>query len=149
MDERHDKTDRSDPVAGTARDAFVGALQSGDAKAASASYTPDARLLAPSAALFRGREAIERFWRAGVETGISEVQLETLELVRLNGLAYEIGRYELGLTPPDGIPVVDRGKYVRVHEQQADGSWLWAVEMFNPDVPPAPKRATRNQGEIQ
>ncbi len=49
---------------------------------ASASYTPDARLLAPSAELFRGRAAIERFWMAGVDTGISEVRLETLELVR-------------------------------------------------------------------
>jgi hypothetical protein len=26
---------------------------------------------------------------------------------------------------------------VLVHERQADGSWRWAVEMFNSDVPPA------------
>ena len=68
---------------------------------------------------------------AGLDTGISEVLLETLELIRRNGFAYEIGRYQLGLDPPRD-PVVDRGKYVRVHEQQPDGSWLWAVEMFNP-----------------
>lgn len=146
MDVRHRKVDLPDGVIGTARDAFVGALECGDAKAASASYTPDARLLAPSAELFRGRPAIERFWRAGVDTGISEVHLETLELVRLNGFAYEIGRYALGLRPADGIPVVDRGKYVRVHEQQADGSWLWAVEMFNPHAPSPRERTTSTQG---
>ncbi len=146
MDVRHRNEDRPDGAIGKARDAFVGALESGDARAASASYTPDARLLAPSAELFRGRAAIERFWMAGLDTGISEVLLETLELVRRNGFAYEIGRYQLGLRPADGIPVLERGKYVRVHEQQADGSWLWAVEMFNPVALAPRERTADNQG---
>jgi ketosteroid isomerase-like protein len=146
MDIRNRKVDLRDDVIGKARDVFVGALESGDARAASASYTPDARLLTPSAELFRGRLAIERFWMAGLDTGISEVLLETLELVRRNGFAYEIGRYELGLRPADGMPVVDRGKYVRVHEQQADGSWLWALEMFNPDAASPRERTTSTQG---
>ena len=104
-------------------------------------------MLAPSAELFRGRAAIERFWKAGVDTGISEVRLETLELVRRSGFAYEIGRYaSSGLRPADGIPLVDRGKYLRVHEQQADGSWLWAVEMFNPDARSPRERPADNQG---
>jgi ketosteroid isomerase-like protein len=146
MDIRNRKVDLRDDVIGKARDVFVVALESGDARAASASYTPDARLLTPSAELFRGRPAIERFWMAGLDTGISEVLLETLELVRRNGFAYEIGRYELGLRPADGMPVVDRGKYVRVHEQQADGSWLWALEMFNPDAATPRERTTSTQG---
>jgi ketosteroid isomerase-like protein len=146
MDVRHRKVDLPDGGIGDAQDAFVDALECGDAKSASASYAPDARLLAPSAELFRGRAAIERFWRAGLDTGISKVQLETLELVRRSGFAYEIGRYALGLRPADGIPLVDRGKYLRVHEQQADGSWLWAVEMFNPDAGSPRKRTTSTQG---
>lgn len=145
MDVPHGQVDVPDGAFDRARDAFVGALNRGDAKSASASYTPDARLLAPSAELFRGRESIERFWKAGVDTGISDIQLETLELVRLDGFAYEIGCYSLGLRPADGIPVVDRGRYVRVHERQADGSWLWAVEMFNPEAP-AHERTTWIQG---
>jgi ketosteroid isomerase-like protein len=149
MDPRDHAVESPDDAIGDARDAFVGALESGDATSASASYTPDARLLAPSAELFRGRAAIERFWKAGVDTGIFAVRLETLELVRRSGFAYEIGRYELGLRPADGIPLVDRGKYLRVHERQADGSWLWAVEMFNPDArspranPAKPQGGTR------
>jgi len=146
MDIRNRKVDLRDDVIGKARDAFVGALESGDARAASASYTPDARLLAPSAELFRGRAAIERFWMAGLDTGISEVLLETLELVRRNGFAYEIGCYELGLRPAGEVPVVDRGKFVRIHERQSDGSWLWAVEMFNPHVPAPRERTTTTQG---
>jgi ketosteroid isomerase-like protein len=146
MDVRHRKVDLADGVIGMSPDAFVAALECGDAKTASASYTTGARLLAPSAELFRGRAAIERFWKAGVETGIWEVQLETLELVRRSGFAYEIGRYALGLRPADGIPLVERGKYLRVHEQQADGSWLWAVEMFNPAAASPRERPTSTQG---
>jgi ketosteroid isomerase-like protein len=149
MDVPHPKVEQPDGVIGNARDAFVGALECGDAKAASASYTRDARLLAPSAELFRGRDAIECFWKAGLDTGISGVELETLELVRRNGFAYEIGRYALGVRPVDGIPVVDRGKYVRVLEQQGDGSWLWAVEMFNPDASSPRERTTSTQGGIK
>jgi ketosteroid isomerase-like protein len=146
MDIQDRTVDLRDDVIGKARDAFVSALESGDAGAASASYTPDARLLAPSAELFRGRAAIERFWMAGLDAGISEVLLETLELVRRNGFAYEIGRYELGLRPADGIRIADRGKYVRVHEQQEDGSWLWALEMFNPHAAAPRERTTTTQG---
>ena len=81
-----------------------------------------------------------------MDTGISEVRLETLELVRRSGFAYEIGSYALSLRPADGIPLVDRGKYLRVHEQQADGSWLWAVEMFNPDARSLRVTPARTQG---
>ena len=149
MDVPHRQVDVADAVIGRAGDAFVAALEVGNAKAASASYTVEARLLAPSAEVFRGRDAIERFWRAGVDAGISGVRLETIELVRLSCLAYEIGQYTLGLRPADGIPMVESGKYVRIHEQQADGSWLWAVEMFNPEAASAHGRATTTQGGIR
>jgi uncharacterized protein (TIGR02246 family) len=115
--------------------AFVAALNEGDAKAACAVYADDARLLAPSAELMHGREAIEAFWRAGLEAGVAEVELETLELERHDGMAYEIGRYALWLRPLNDAAVVDRGRYVLVHERQQDGSWRRAVEMFNPDGP--------------
>jgi ketosteroid isomerase-like protein len=115
--------------------AFVAALKDGDAKAACIAYADDARLLAPSAEVMRGREAIEAFWRAGLDSGIAEVELETLELERHDGLAYEIGRYALWLRPLNDAAVVDRGNYVLVHERQGDGSWRRAVEMFNPDGP--------------
>ena len=146
MDIRDGTVDLRDDAIGKARDAFVDALENGDATAASAAYTPDARLLTPSADWFRGRAAIERFWMAGLDTGISEVLLETLELVRRTGFAYEFGRYELGVRPTGEVPVVDRGRYVRVHEQQADGSWLWALEVFKPDAAWPRERTTRTQG---
>ena len=119
------------------RASFVAALAGGDAKAAAAVYAANARLLAPSAELLRGSEAIEAFWRAGLEAGIKAAELEAVELDRHEGIAYEIGRYALQLEPAEGGTIVDRGNYLLVHERQLDGSWRWVVEMFNPDVPPA------------
>lgn len=120
-----------------ARAAFLAALRRGDARAASALYAERARLLAPSAEVMEGREAIARFWQAGLEAGLSEVELEALELEPHDGVAYELGRYALRLEPAEGGSVVDRGKYALVHERQDDGTWLRAVETFNPDAPPA------------
>jgi ketosteroid isomerase-like protein len=128
-----------DAIAGT-RAGFVAALMRGDAAAASVAYADDARLLPPSAELIQGREAIKAFWEAGLEAGISAVELETLKLEATGAFAYEIGRYVLRLDPHDGAPVIDRGKYVLVHARQEDGSWRWVVEMFNPDTPPTAAR---------
>ena len=116
-----------------ARTAFEEALQLGDALAASALYADDARLLAPSAELFEGREAIAAFWRAGIESGVTHVELESLAVEERGDVAHEIGRYLLRLEPDGGDAVVDRGKYLLVHERQQDGSWRRAVEMFNPE----------------
>jgi uncharacterized protein (TIGR02246 family) len=127
--------DEEERAIGTAREAFAAALRAGDARAASCLYSEDARLLAPSAEPIKGRAAIEGYWQTGVEAGVSQVGLEVVELRLQERLAYEIGRYTLQLEGEDGSAVVDRGTYFLVHEQQDDGSWQWAVEMFNPDAP--------------
>jgi ketosteroid isomerase-like protein len=137
MDGARENSRQLDLAIAESRVAFVAALRGGDATAASAVYAEDARLLPPSAELLQGREAIEAFWKAGVEAGISEVELEALEFESDGGLAYEIGRYALRLRPADGGTVVDRGKYLLVHQRGPDGSWRRAAEMFNPEAPRA------------
>jgi len=114
------------------RAAFARAVRSGDARSASFVYADSARLLAPSAELIKGREAIESFWRAGLAAGVSDVEQVALELEGRGCVAYEIGSYAFHLRSSEGEPVVDRGKYLLVHERQPDGSWLRVVETFNP-----------------
>jgi len=133
----HARNGDHEDVIDASRAAFAAALRGGDAAAAAAVYSEDASLLPPSAEPLKGRDAITAFWRAGVEAGISDVELDALELERVGGLAYEIGRYALRLRPAGGATVVDRGSYVLVHAQQTDGSWRRAVEMFSPDAQPA------------
>jgi uncharacterized protein (TIGR02246 family) len=120
--------------------AFTAALGSGDAAAAAAIYADDATLLAPDVAVVRGRPAIERFWRTGVETGIEHVELVVLELHRRGEVAFEVGEYALHVAPESGVPVVDRGRYLIVHRVEADGHWRRAAEMFSPDPHLAPDR---------
>lgn len=115
------------------RAAFVAALSRSDAAAAAALYTTDARLLAPSAELIRGRQSIEAFWRAGLESGVAAITLEALELRLQGDLAFEIGRYELRVQSADTGAGFDRGKYLLVHRRESDGSWRRAVEMFDSD----------------
>jgi ketosteroid isomerase-like protein len=124
------------PAIADTRLRFAAALRRGDAKAASEVYAAAAKLLPPSAELVDGRDAIEEFWRAGVEAGVADVSVEPLALERSDALAYEIGRYRLLLHSEEGGTIVDRGKYVLVHERQDDGTWHRAVEMLSPDAPP-------------
>ena len=126
--------DERDAIAAT-HVTFEGAVREGNAAAAAAVYARRARLLPPAAAPLEGREAIASYWQAGVDAGLVEAALEARELRRFDGVAYEVGRYSLRLEPADSATVVDRGAYVLVHERQGDGSWHWAVEMFNPDAP--------------
>jgi ketosteroid isomerase-like protein len=103
-----------------------------------------AQTVRAAADCMEGREAITAFWKAGIESGISAVDLEPREIERRDGLAYEIGRYALRLRTADGGTVIDRGNYLLVHERQPDGTWQRAVEMFSPCAPPARSRGARS-----
>lgn len=137
------ETGPSSPAArsiAASRAAFVAAIRAGDAKAAASVYSLSARLLAPAADLIRGREAIESFWKTGVEAGIFDVEILAQELRAGDEFAFEIGQYALRLRATDRDTVVDRGKYVLVHERQPGHSWCRAVEMFHPDAGPTAPR---------
>ena len=135
MDSRSRSAESGHAIAET-RAAFVAALERGDAQGVAAVYTDAATLIPPGAGLVQGREAIEAFWREGIESGITNAELESLELVPHGGLTHEIGRYALRLDPADGEAVVDRGTYLVLLARQSDGSWRRVIEMFSPNAPP-------------
>lgn len=118
---------------GDARAAFVAAMGAGRPGDAAANYAPDARLLAPAAQVIGGRDAIEAFWRAGLEAGVSGIDLQPLEVDCRDGAVYEIGRYTLRVAVAEGDTAEESGSYLLVHRKQADGSWAWAIETFSPD----------------
>ena len=130
-----DLTENDRAAIAETHDAFVAALARGDAIEAATAYAVRGRLLPPSAVLLRGRRAIEAFWRAGLDAGCLDVVFQSLELAAHDAVACEIGIYTIQMTPPDGVPIVDRGKYVLVHERGPEGTWLRAIHMFNPEFP--------------
>jgi uncharacterized protein (TIGR02246 family) len=114
-----------------AASALSTALGRGDAAAAAALYAAEGRMLTPAAELIAGRREIEAYWRAGLDVGLTGVELETIELQVAPGIAVELGRYVLASAA--GTP--EAGKYVVLHRQEADGSWRRLVDVFNPDAP--------------
>ncbi len=115
---------------------FVAALGRADAEALAELYTADATLLPPAAAPISGRQAIRRFWQAGLDAGIVAVRLEPAWLDDDVRLAYEAGSYELELEPAAATAIVEHGNYVLVHSQQGD-RWRRRVEIFAPASPRA------------
>jgi ketosteroid isomerase-like protein len=123
--------------------ALASAVARGDAHAAGEVYTDGARLLAPTADLISGRREIQAYWRAGIDLGLTGLELELRELQLVERVAVEIGRYGISANGAGGV-VIDRGTYVVLHRPEADGSWHRAVDVFNPDGPPA--RLVRKEG---
>jgi ketosteroid isomerase-like protein len=115
--------------------ALVSSLERGDAASAAAAYADDAKLLAPAAELIRGRAEIEAYWRAGILIGLSTVAFERQVIAALGRRVAELGRYAVSVDAAQLGRVVDRGTYLVLHTQIADGSWRRTVDVFNPDGP--------------
>ena len=82
-----------------------------------------------------GHAAIRDFWAGGIEMGITGLELETLRLDQVEGIAWEIGRYTLHFGHENGEPLTDEATYLVVHKRQQDGSWRRASEIFTWSTP--------------
>ncbi len=118
---------------------WMEAVKRGDPASLAALYTEDATLLPPNSEAIRGRQGIEAFFKAGMQMGISEATLETVDVEYLGDVAYEVGAYTMKIEPEGGQATADKGKYVVVWKRDGDGPWQLAVDMWNTNTPlPAP-----------
>jgi uncharacterized protein (TIGR02246 family) len=106
------------------------ALDARDADAAAGLYHDDAVLLPPGGDAIEGAAAIRGFIEAYLEILIAKDELRTTEAAALGDGAFEIGTYH-GTHRIEGRTIPDRGKYLRIWKQDADGSWKIHREMFN------------------
>jgi ketosteroid isomerase-like protein len=114
---------------------FAGAVVKGDAAGLAAFYSPNAEVMPAGSEPVRGTEAIQKFWRGGLDSGIAAIGLKTLEVFGHGPTATEIGEYELR---DKAGKVFDRGKYIVVW-QRADGKWKLLRDMFSTNVPSSGK----------
>ena len=115
---------------------FIDALARGDAAGVTAVYAEDGKLLPSNSPMLSGRQAIQEFWQGVIDSGIRGATVETVDLEELGDTAIEVGAYTLDIRPAGGEATQDVGKYVIIWKRQADGSWKWAVDIFNTNLPP-------------
>ena len=88
---------------------FMDTFARGDAEGMGKLYTADGQLLPTNSDFITGTEAIQAFWQAVMNMGITTAELETAELKGYIDAAFEVGRYTLG---GEGGQVLDKGKYL-------------------------------------
>jgi ketosteroid isomerase-like protein len=123
--------------------ALVRALKHGDAATAAGAYAENAMLLAPATDVIRGRSEIEAYWLAGISVGLTAVEFERQVLEAMGGSVIEAGRYAVSVGVARTGRVVDRGTYLVLHRQVADGSWRRAVDVFDHDEPSTTRHSDR------
>ena len=110
-------------------------LRKGDAVAVAALYTDDAILLPPNSEMIRGRQGIEKFWRAAIQMGVKDAVLTTMELSGSGDIIHEIGNYTLKIHPEGQQPIEDKGKYIVIWKNTAYG-WKLHRDIWNTNLPP-------------
>jgi ketosteroid isomerase-like protein len=100
----------------------------------------DVFFMPPGEPPIRGREALRK-WMMGflAQYRTSSLTLANREVHVGGGWAVELGTYEWALQPvAGGLPIVDRGNYMQVWQQQGDKTWRFSREVYNSSVPPVP-----------
>lgn len=114
---------------------FVKAALAKDWATLAALYREDAVLNPPNAPAVRGRAAI-RAWMEKLPP-LTEFRATNETIEGCDGIAYVMGTYTMTMAPPGAEPVKDSGKFLEIRRRQPDGRWLYAVDMFSSDLPPA------------
>ena len=103
-------------------------INSGDAAAVAGHYTDDATILPPGAGRIDGKEAIQGYWQAGIDAGLSNVNIvaTTVDVtgdssVTVGTLSGKMGETELA------------GKYIVIGRKTGDG-WKIHRDIWNFDA---------------
>ena len=67
--------------------------------------------------------------------GARSLDVEPLEVSEVGDLTIDYGRYTLGIESEGGEAATDLGKYLVVHQRQADGSTKILYDIFNSNTP--------------
>ena len=71
------------------------AFENGDAAEIASYYTSDAQLFPPNSPTIKGAEAIRKFWKSGMERGITKAVFETRSAESTGNTAVEEGMFKL------------------------------------------------------
>jgi ketosteroid isomerase-like protein len=115
--------------------AFHDGVANRDAAALASLYAENARFLPPGLEPCEGRAQTQSAMQLLLDMGARSLDVEPLEVREAGNLTIEYGRYRLEIEPEGSAAVTDVGKYLVVHERQADGSMKIAYDIFNSNTP--------------
>jgi ketosteroid isomerase-like protein len=115
---------------------FREAVRLGKAGDIAALYTEDASVLPPNQGIVRGRESIEAFWRAVLDTGVKDAVLTTAEVGVSGRWIREIGTFTIKIWPEGKAAWEDKGKYLVIWKKEDDGSVKVESDIWNSSLPP-------------
>jgi uncharacterized protein (TIGR02246 family) len=113
---------------------FGEAVRAGDASALASLYSEDARLLPPNFEMIQGREGVQAYWAGGLQMGIKDVVLTTVDVMEMGDMVCEIGKAEVTVQPEGMETIQDVGKYVVIWKKAADGVWKLYVDIWNTNL---------------
>jgi uncharacterized protein (TIGR02246 family) len=115
--------------------AFHDGVANQDAEALARLYAPEGRFLPPNMEPCIGRAAIHAAMQQLLDMGVRSLDVDPIEVREAGELTIEYGRYTLGIEAEGGEATTDLGKYVVVHETQANGSSKIVLDIFNSNLP--------------
>jgi uncharacterized protein (TIGR02246 family) len=115
--------------------AFHDGVANRDAAALAGLYADRGRFLPPGMEPCEGSSEIQAAMEQLFEMGASSLDIEPLDVREAGNMTIEYGRYTLGIEPQGAEAITQVGKYVVVHEAQADGSTKIALDIFNANTP--------------
>ena len=114
---------------------YMAAYRAGELAEVVALHTKNGTVIAPNNARAIGRDAIGKFLSTEKQLGPGDIELKTVEVVRLNKTAaYETGEYKLTIQPADGPTIKDEGDYVVIWKLE-DNVWRMHVDIWNTRLP--------------
>jgi ketosteroid isomerase-like protein len=108
---------------------FLAAFNSGNAAGVAMMYAKEAKIMPPNSEIVTGREAIQAFWKVGIDMG-AKAALKIAEVEKHDDTAIEIGLYELS----GGGQTLDKGKYVTIWKK-VEGEWKMHRDIWNSNLP--------------
>jgi len=100
-----------------------------DSVGLSNAYTQDAKIMMNGAPAISGRENIQSVLSSIMNSGVSNISLNTIEVWGMDGLVVEEGELSLSV----GDDVVDKGKYLVLWKKK-DGKWKLFRDIFNSNL---------------
>jgi uncharacterized protein (TIGR02246 family) len=121
------------------------AMMGGDMEKVLAYYEDNAMEMAPNMAVVKGKDAIKGFWEQMMKSGMkmTAVEFTPVDVQAGGAIAYEIGTYDMTMTAGTMGEMKDKGKYITLWREQADGTWKVSAETWNTDMPmPSMEKST-------